>query len=237
MRLLLAEDQRDTADLLAKGLREHAYAVDVVRDGAAALEAAQLNDYDLIVLDILLPNVSGLDVCRTLRGQDAHTPILMLTALDAVGDRVAGLDAGADDYLTKPFAFDELLARVRALLRRRPLLQRRTIVAGDLRIDTVTRRVTRGGRSIDLDGEGVLAARIPCEPPGRGRHPRRHCRARVGRALRPVLQPDRGLRAAPPPQAQRSERRRADSHQARPGLRVLDDVNGRESERIDDQHK
>ena len=150
MRLLLAEDQRDTADLLAKGLREHAYAVDVVRDGAAALEAAELNDYDLIVLDILLPHVSGLDVCRTLRGQNAHTPILMLTALDAVGDRVAGLDAGADDYLTKPFAFDELLARVRALLRRRPLLQQRTIAAGDLRIDTVTRRVTRGGRSIDL---------------------------------------------------------------------------------------
>jgi DNA-binding response OmpR family regulator len=150
VRLLLAEDQRDTADLLAKGLREHAYAVDVVRDGAAALEAAELNDYDLIVLDILLPHVSGLDVCRTLRGQNAHTPILMLTALDAVGDRVAGLDAGADDYLTKPFAFDELLARVRALLRRRPLLQQRTIAAGDLRIDTVTRRVTRGGRSIDL---------------------------------------------------------------------------------------
>jgi DNA-binding response OmpR family regulator len=150
VRLLLAEDQRDTADLLAKGLREHAYAVDVVRDGAAALEAAELNDDDLIVLDILLPHVSGLDVCRTLRGQNAHTPILMLTALDAVGDRVAGLDAGADDYLTKPFAFDELLARVRALLRRRPLLQQRTIAAGDLRIDTVTRRVTRGGRSIDL---------------------------------------------------------------------------------------
>jgi len=150
VRLLLAEDQRDTADLLAKGLREHAYAVDVVRDGAAALEAAELNDYDLIVLDILLPHVSGLDVCRTLRGQNAHTPILMLTALDAVGDRVAGLDAGADDYLTKPFAFDELLARVRALLRRRPLLQQRTIAAGDLRIDTVTRRAARGGRSIDL---------------------------------------------------------------------------------------
>ena len=150
MRLLLAEDQRDTADLLAKGLREHAYAVDVVRDGAAALEAAEMNDYDLIVLDILLPKVSGLDVCRTLRGQNAHTPILMLTALDAVGDRVAGLDTGADDYLTKPFAFDELLARIRALLRRRPLLQQRTIVAGDLRIDTVTRRVTRGGRAIDL---------------------------------------------------------------------------------------
>jgi DNA-binding response OmpR family regulator len=150
VRILLAEDQRDTADLLAKGLREHAYAVDVVRDGPAALEAAELNDYDLIVLDVLLPGVNGLDICRTLRGQKAQTPILMLTALDAVGDRVAGLDAGADDYLTKPFAFDELLARVRALLRRRPILQQRTLVAGDLRIDTVTRRVTRGSRSIEL---------------------------------------------------------------------------------------
>jgi DNA-binding response OmpR family regulator len=150
VRLLLVEDQRDTAELLAKGLREHTYAVDVVRDGTAALEAAELNDYDVIVLDILLPGVSGLEVCRTLRAQQAHTPILMLTALDAVGDRVAGLDAGADDYLTKPFAFDELLARVRALLRRRPMLQQRILVAGDLQIDTVTRRVTRRGRAIDL---------------------------------------------------------------------------------------
>ena len=150
MRLLLAEDQRDTAELLARGLREHAYAVDVVGDGSSALEAAEVNDYDLIVLDILLPGVSGLDVCRTLRGQNAHVPILMLTALDSVGDRVIGLDAGADDYLTKPFAFDELLARVRALLRRRPVLQRRTLVVGNLRIDTVTRRVSRGDRSIDL---------------------------------------------------------------------------------------
>ena len=150
MRLLLVEDQQDTADLLAKGLREHAYAVDVARDGAGALEAAELNDYDVIVLDVMLPGMNGLEICRTLRSQEANTPILMLTALDAVGDRVAGLDAGADDYLTKPFAFDELLARVRALLRRRPIVQRRTIALGDLQIDTVTRKVTRRGRAIDL---------------------------------------------------------------------------------------
>lgn len=152
MRLLLAEDQRDTADLLAKGLREHAYAVDVVRDGAAALEAAELNDYDLIVLDILLPHVSGLDVCRTLRGQNAHTPILMLTALDAVGDRVAGLDAGADDYLVKPFAPEELLARVRALGRRHASLPAEADVlrVADLELNVRTREATRGGRHVEL---------------------------------------------------------------------------------------
>ena len=166
MRLLLVEDQQNTADLLAKGLRERAYAVDVARDGASALEAAELNDYDAIVLDVMLPGVNGLDICRTLRAQDAHTPILMLTALDAVDDRVAGLDAGADDYLTKPFAFDELLARVRALLRRRPLVQRRTIAVGDLQIDTVTRRVTRRGRLIDLTAKEYALLEYLASRPG-----------------------------------------------------------------------
>ena len=166
MRLLLVEDQPDTADVLAKGLREHAYAVDVARDGTSALEAAELNDYDAIVLDVMLPGVNGLDICRTLRAQDADTPILMLTALDAVGDRVAGLDAGADDYLTKPFAFDELLARVRALLRRRPLVQRRTIAVGDLQIDTVTRKVTRRGRLIDLTAKEYALLEYLASRPG-----------------------------------------------------------------------
>jgi two-component system copper resistance phosphate regulon response regulator CusR len=150
MRVLLVEDQPQTAELLAKGLREQAYAVDVARTGPAALEMADLNDYDLIVLDVLLPGQTGLEVCRTLRAGSRHMPILMLTALDAVSDRVEGLDAGADDYLIKPFAFDELLARVRALLRRRPLLQRRVLRAGDLQIDTLTRTITRGGGAITL---------------------------------------------------------------------------------------
>ena len=150
MRVLLAEDERETAELLAKGLREHTYAVDIARTGPAALEMAEVNDYDLIILDILLPGLNGLDVCRSLRAGSWQTPILMLTALDAVIDRVVGLDAGADDYLAKPFAFDELVARVRALLRRRPLLQRRILTAGDLRVDTVTRSITRAGTPINL---------------------------------------------------------------------------------------
>jgi len=150
VRILLAEDHAETAALLAKGLREHAYAVDVVGDGAAALESAELNDYDLLVLDIMLPTLDGLEICRRLRAGQLHTPVLMLTGRDGVGDRVAGLDAGADDYLTKPFAFDELVARVRALLRRRPLLQQRILEVGDLQIDTVTRRTTRDGRTIEL---------------------------------------------------------------------------------------
>jgi two-component system copper resistance phosphate regulon response regulator CusR len=150
VRLLLVEDHVQTAELLAKGLREQAYAVDLVRDGDRALEAAELNDYDGIILDILLPGLDGLEICRTLRARQADVPILMLTALDAVGDRVAGLDAGADDYLTKPFAFEELLARVRALVRRRPLMRARVLTVGDLRIDTAARRITRRGRAIDL---------------------------------------------------------------------------------------
>jgi two-component system copper resistance phosphate regulon response regulator CusR len=150
MRVLLVEDQAETAELLAKGLREHTYAVDVARTGPTALEMAEINDYDLIILDVLLPGRSGVDICRSLRSDNRHMPILMLTALDAVADRVAGLDAGADDYLAKPFAFDELLARARALLRRRPLLQRRILTTGDLEIDTVTRSVHRGGTLITL---------------------------------------------------------------------------------------
>jgi two-component system copper resistance phosphate regulon response regulator CusR len=148
--VLLAEDERETADVLAKGLREQAYAVDIARTGTAALQMAEVNDYDLIILDILLPGRDGLDVCRTLRAGSQQTPILMLTALDAVADRVAGLDAGADDYLAKPFAFDELVARVRALLRRRPILQRRVLTVGTLEIDTVARAVTRAGMEISL---------------------------------------------------------------------------------------
>ena len=121
MRMLLVEDERSAARMIAKGLREHGYAVDLANNGAAALQQVGAADYDLVVLDVMLPAKSGLDVCRALRAQGHTMPILMLTARDAVPDRVAGFDAGADDYLTKPFHFDELLARVRALARRRAL--------------------------------------------------------------------------------------------------------------------
>jgi DNA-binding response OmpR family regulator len=123
MRILVVEDEPDAAAMLAKGLREQSYAVDIVDDGVSALERAYVNEYDVFILDVLLPRKTGFEVCRELRESGTVAPILMLTARDSVPDRVEGLDAGADDYLPKPFHFDELLARVRALLRRGPALK------------------------------------------------------------------------------------------------------------------
>lgn len=150
MRILLVEDEPDAARMLAKGLREETYAVDLVRDGEEALEQAQVNDYDLVILDVMLPGKNGFQVCRELRASELTVPVLMLTARDALEDRVHGLDAGADDYLSKPFEFAELLARVRALLRRRPALYREVLKVADLSMDTTKRRVSRGGRELDL---------------------------------------------------------------------------------------
>jgi two-component system copper resistance phosphate regulon response regulator CusR len=150
MRILLVEDEPDAAAMLARGLRERSYAVDVAADGDAALLAVSDNDYDLVILDRLLPGRSGIEVCRTMRTDGDRTPILMLTARGAVADRVEGLDAGADDYLGKPFELDELLARVRALLRRGPELQPAVVTVADLAIDTRAQGVTRGGRRVEL---------------------------------------------------------------------------------------
>ena len=150
MRILVVEDEHAAAEVLAKGLREHAYAVDVAVDGTTALEQASVNDYDLIVLDLLLPRISGLDVCRRLRGDGIAAPILMLTARGEPDERVQGLDAGADDYLPKPYHFPELLARVRALLRRGPALTPSVLSFHDLTVDTRARRVQRAGRVIAL---------------------------------------------------------------------------------------
>jgi two-component system copper resistance phosphate regulon response regulator CusR len=150
MRILLVEDEHDAARMLAKGLRERAYAVDVASDGTAAVAKASVNDYDLIVLDVMLPGKSGLEVCRELREAGKSTPILMLTALDEVVDRISGLDTGADDYMGKPFDLNELLARVRALLRRGPRLGSDVLEVCDVRINTRARSVTRGGRPVEL---------------------------------------------------------------------------------------
>lgn len=150
MRLLLAEDDPQLREALARGLREQTFAVDTVADGEHAVIQAAVHDYDAIVLDVLMPRRDGLEVCRELRNRGSHVPILLLTARDAVEDRIAGLDAGADDYLTKPFAFGELLARIRALLRRRGEVIPSTIVVGDLIVDTRRHVVTRGGRAIPL---------------------------------------------------------------------------------------
>jgi DNA-binding response OmpR family regulator len=150
MRILVVEDERVAAEVLAKGLREHAYAVDVAADGVTALEQAGTSDYDLIILDILLPRINGLDVCSRLRADGLTVPILMLTARGGPDQRVQGLDAGADDYLPKPYHFPELLARVRALLRRGPALAPAVLSLHDLRVDTRARRVERAGRTIAL---------------------------------------------------------------------------------------
>src|SRR3954452_14834562 len=142
MRILLVEDEPSAARFIAKGLREATYAVDVAPDGAAAAQCCGQNDYDAVILDVMLPGKDGLTVCRELRATGSDVPVLMLTARDSVDSRVAGLDAGADDYLTKPFDFRELLARVRALTRRdRHPLSAERIVVRELAIDVPAQRV------------------------------------------------------------------------------------------------
>ena len=150
MRILLVEDEARVAGFLAKGLREQTYAVDVATDGVEGLHLGSENDYDLVILDVMLPHKDGHAVCRELRRRGRFTPILMLTARGAVDDRVAGLDSGADDYLTKPFDFKELLARVRALLRRSTALRPATLCVADLKLDTASHAVERAGRVVTL---------------------------------------------------------------------------------------
>ena len=151
MSLLLVEDEPQAALMLAKGLREQSYAVDVAADGEDAVYQAAISDYDAIILDVTLPLLDGLAVCRQIRQDGLHTPILMLTARDAVEARIAGLDSGADDYLTKPFDLGELLARLRALIRRGAQPVRRSSVSvGDLRLDMKASQAFRDGRPILL---------------------------------------------------------------------------------------
>jgi two-component system, OmpR family, copper resistance phosphate regulon response regulator CusR len=167
MRVLLVEDEPTAAQVLAKGLREHAYAVDIAVDGDDASFRLATTDYDAVILDVMLPGKSGLHVAREARGSGSAVPILMLTARDAVQARIAGLDAGADDYLTKPFDFDELLARLRALIRRgvRPPLAERLRV-GPLDIDTRARRVSRDGRTVPLTAREYALLEYLARRPG-----------------------------------------------------------------------
>ncbi|HEV3231235.1 MAG TPA: two-component system response regulator RppA [Candidatus Dormibacteraeota bacterium] len=151
MRLLVVEDERKLAHLLQGLLEDENHTVDLAFDGEEALEYVRGGEYDLIVLDVMLPGIDGLTVCRRVRERKIRTPILMLTARTSVDDRVAGLDAGADDYLTKPFAFAELLARIRALSRREvPEVISNRLTVGDVSLDLKTREVRRGERRIDL---------------------------------------------------------------------------------------
>jgi heavy metal response regulator len=150
MRILVVEDQPAVASFIIKGLKEESYAVDHAPNGNDALDLAGLGEYDLIVLDVLLPGKSGIEVTKQLRGRGNSTPILMLTAMDAIADRVRGLDSGADDYLTKPFSFEEFLARVRALLRRGDRQVLSKLQLADLVMDPGRHEVTRAGRRIEL---------------------------------------------------------------------------------------
>src|SRR5436309_676156 len=150
MRILVVEDEPKMAGLLRRGLVEEGYAVDVAANGTDGLWAAAENPYDVMVLDLMLPDVPGMDVCRQLRERGLRVPVLMLTARDAVPDRVAGLDAGADDYLTKPFAFSELFARLRALARRGPSERPPVLRVGNLALDPATRTVLRGSTRVEL---------------------------------------------------------------------------------------
>jgi DNA-binding response OmpR family regulator len=150
MRVLLIEDDRKAAKLLTRGLQEEGCVVDVAFTGESGEEQASVNEYDVIVLDWLLPGKDGIAVCRALRAEGVATPILMLTARDSLADRVSGLSTGADDYLTKPFAFAELLARIRALLRRSRVAHPAVLRVADLTLDPASRRVTRAGLTVAL---------------------------------------------------------------------------------------
>ncbi len=153
MRILIVEDHQRLANLIRHGLQKEGMAADVETTGEQALYRAQATAYDAIILDLMLPGLDGFEVCRRLRGSDVWAPILMLTARDSIRDRVAGLDGGADDYLTKPFSYAELLARLRALVRRSPVERPTELQAGDLRLDPATRRVWRKEAQIELSAK------------------------------------------------------------------------------------
>ncbi|MEE8205306.1 MAG: response regulator transcription factor [Nitrospinaceae bacterium] len=153
MRILIVEDEKKVAGFIKKGLEEETYAVDAAHDGEEGFHLASMNQYDMIILDLMLPNMDGLEVLTRLRDKKINTPILLLTAKDAIEDKVTGLNKGADDYLTKPFAFSELLARVRSLLRRGQAETKTELMVGDLSLDLVSHKVNRKGEEIELTGK------------------------------------------------------------------------------------
>jgi heavy metal response regulator len=150
MRILVIEDEKKIADFIRRGLKEEGYSVDTAYEGQTGLFLAKTNDYDVILLDIMIPKVDGLTLCKRLREEKVSTPVIMLTARNTVEDKVTGLDSGADGYLTKPFAFEELLARVRAILRKKGTTQSTRLKVADLELDLLTHKVTRDGREITL---------------------------------------------------------------------------------------
>jgi len=167
VRLLVVEDERKVASFIKKGLEEESYAVDVATSGPDGEYLARVNRYDLVVLDLMLPGKDGIEVCRSLRAGGIATPILMLTARDSLHDKVAGLDSGAEDYLTKPFAFEEFLARVRALLRRGSAAEAPPVQVGDLVLDRLRRRARRGTREVVLTNREFALLEFLMGRPGR----------------------------------------------------------------------
>lgn len=166
MRVLVVEDETKLRELLRRGLEEEGYAADVADRGEEALWMTHAVSYDAIVLDVMLPGADGFEVCRRLRGNGVWAPVLMLTARDEIDDRVSGLDAGADDYLTKPFAFEELLARLRALTRRTPVERPPVIGVGDLRLDPAAHRAWRGKQELDLTAKEFALLELFMRRPG-----------------------------------------------------------------------
>jgi two-component system OmpR family response regulator len=166
VRVLVVEDEEKLGQLLGRGLREEGHAADVAARGEEALWMARADDYDAIVLDVMLPGADGFEVCRRLRHDGVWSPVLMLTARDGVDDRIGGLDAGADDYLTKPFSFEELLARLRALTRRAPVARPPVLEVGDLRLDPAGHRVWRGEQELDLSAKEFSLLEVFMRRPG-----------------------------------------------------------------------
>ena len=164
MRILIAEDEKDLNTLLKKRLENQKYSVDACFDGEEAIDYLAVTEYDAVILDIMMPKKNGLQVLKYIRGQKRHTPVLLLTAKDSIEDRVTGLDAGADDYLVKPFAFDELLARIRVMLRKNSSVETKTniVTVADLTVDLNTQRVFRGDKEISLSSREFSILRYLC---------------------------------------------------------------------------
>ncbi|HTL92425.1 MAG TPA: response regulator transcription factor, partial [Steroidobacteraceae bacterium] len=167
MRLLLVEDEKKVSDLVARALRAERYAVDVADDGLQGWQLAESYDYDLIILDLMLPGLPGTEVLRRIRRKNHQVPILILTARDATEEKVDNFEAGADDYLTKPFAFAELITRVKALLRRGPITRSSVLRVADLEVDRFTQQVRRGGRKIELTPKEYALLEYLATNPGR----------------------------------------------------------------------